>query len=74
MNRIGAQKMQPIIRTLFDIFPEAVDVCSAAECLIPYVTRDENTSLSSLEEPRGAYNPELSLLGTLSLIQHATLN
>jgi hypothetical protein len=71
MTRIGAQKMQKIIQILDSVLPQAADVCSAAEFLILYVTRETNSTLPLLLGQRTACRPELSLLETFTTIRPA---
>ncbi|PBP21468.1 hypothetical protein BUE80_DR007700 [Diplocarpon rosae] len=71
IQKFGAQKMQHIIPVLFAALPEAVDVCRAAEYLIPYITSHTDIALTSLQAPRKACQPDLSLAETLAFFQHA---
>lgn len=61
MTRIGTQKMQRIIQVLFATLPESVDVCSAAERLLPYINGERAFSSLSLLGQQVALRPELSL-------------
>jgi len=74
MTRIGAQKTQRIIQLLHDTFPEATEVCSAAEFLIPYITQETTSDLPPLLGQRVACRPKLSLLETFTTIRPANLH
>jgi hypothetical protein len=71
MTRIGSQKIQRIVQILYNALPEASDVCSAAEFLIPYITRETDSSLPPLLGQQIACRPDLSLLETFTIIRPA---
>jgi hypothetical protein len=71
MTRIGTQKMQRIIHVLYNALPEAAEVCAAAEFLIPYITRETDSSLPLLLGRQVACRPDLSLLETFTVIRPA---
>lgn len=61
--------MQRIIQILFDTLPEATDVCSAAEFLLPYIREDIVTAVPSVLGQQVALRSQLSLLETFTLIR-----
>lgn len=70
---MGTQKMQRVIQVLYATLPQAAEVCSAAEFLIPYITEATNSSLPPLLGQRAACRPELSLLETFTAIRPANI-
>jgi len=71
ITRIGTQKMLYIIRVLFNVLPEARDICSAAEHLIPYVQDDSPLPTPLFLGQQASLRPRLSLLETFTLIRSA---
>jgi hypothetical protein len=74
MTRVGTQKMQRIIQILYATLPQAAEVCSAAEFLIPYITKEIDSNLPSLLGQQVACRPGLSLLETFTTIRPAEID
>jgi len=69
MTRIGTQKMQKIIQLLFNILPEAVNICTTAKYLIPYIKEDTFTDFPPLLGQQIALRPQLTLIETFTPIR-----
>ncbi len=63
--------MQKIIQILFTTLPEAADVCSAAEMLIPWIKGEIVAQLPPLLGQQVALRPQLSLLEMFTPIRSA---
>jgi hypothetical protein len=69
ITRMGTQKMQRVTQILFDTLPEAVETCSAAELLIPYIQDDLPSPLPLFLGQQVMMRPRLSLLETVTMIR-----
>ena len=71
ITRIGTQKMQRITQILFNTLPEAVEICSAAELLIPYTQKNPPLPPPQFLGQQVTLRPGLSLLEIFTLIRSA---